>query len=234
MISVFFLSVNYYVAFIFFPIYILYDVNTAQLTYWKEYLHRSSLFTIFCLLGPGKAMTISISPMNIRSSERACFKNQSSETVRFKKRSTAMYKNSSWSFFQMINAFTWSIFEIRICTWSNSHWRDRFPVTERRKARIWFRRVTGILFYTYTSLEPWIVFRSSLLDHDHFCLAIMSLATFWRWNMTGSPFARKRNHNLVLCFEATYEWSLFQDKLWAYFLKITSFGREAVLSAILW
>jgi len=45
-------------------------------------------------------------------------------TVRFKKRSTAMYKSSSWSFFQM-NAFTWSIFETRICTWSIFHWRDR-------------------------------------------------------------------------------------------------------------
>jgi len=34
----------------------------------------------------------------------ACFENQSSERVRFKKRSTATYKNSSWSFF-----FKWTL-----------------------------------------------------------------------------------------------------------------------------
>jgi len=36
-----------------------------------------------------------IPPMKNRSKERACFKNLSSEGVRLKKRSTAMYKNSS-------------------------------------------------------------------------------------------------------------------------------------------
>jgi len=61
--------------------------------------------------------------MEIRSSERACFKNQWSERVRFKKRSTAMFKNSSWSFFQM-NAFIRSIFETRICIWLIFYWRD--------------------------------------------------------------------------------------------------------------
>jgi len=42
-----------------------------------------------------------ILPMKNRSSERVCFKNSSVERVglRFKKRSTAMYKNSSRSFF---------------------------------------------------------------------------------------------------------------------------------------
>ena len=50
-----------------------------------------------------------ILPMKNRSSERVCFKNSSVERVglRFKKRSTAMYKNITWSVFQM-NIFKWT------------------------------------------------------------------------------------------------------------------------------
>jgi len=48
-----------------------------------------------------------------------------------------MYKNGSWSFFQ-INAFTWSVFETGICTWSIFHWRDRvlkIPLFSRKQTQ---------------------------------------------------------------------------------------------------
>ena len=41
-----------------------------------------------------------IPPMKNQPSERPCFKNQSSKRVRFTKRLTAMYEESSWSFFK--------------------------------------------------------------------------------------------------------------------------------------
>ena len=47
--------------------------------------------------------------MKKRPSKSACFKNRSSERVRLKKRSTAMYKNSSWSFFEAYS-LTWLFF----------------------------------------------------------------------------------------------------------------------------
>ena len=49
---------------------------------------------------------------------------RSRKRVRWKKRSNAMPKNSSWSIFHT-NRFIWSIFETRISTWSIVHWRDR-------------------------------------------------------------------------------------------------------------
>jgi len=96
----------------------------------------------------------SIPPMKKRSSKRACFKNQSSERVRLKKRLTAFYKNSSWSFFFRMNSFTGSNFDTRIYTWSIFHWRDQnSAVLCKNLCPVLYENHSSILMYKFESHE---------------------------------------------------------------------------------